>query len=118
MKEKQSNKYDDIEIKLTKWPELTQTPEGAWIRVWDIVFERPLSTTKNLEQISQALSYEDYHVHMEEHQPNQLVVSVVTQAWGWETKVWSATFLLFDKIEQHLGEIKTIQGQERNIWKR
>ncbi|WP_293140175.1 hypothetical protein [Okeania sp. SIO3I5] len=109
----QYNVYDLI---IHNWPKLAQTPDKKWHRTWEIVLKSPVIEPVDLVAYSESLSHEDFLVSVEICDGDRLKVSVTTERWGWEDELYSATYNMFEAIDNLFGTIDTIQGQERDLW--
>jgi hypothetical protein len=109
-------KYSADNIVIHNWAKLTQTTDGKWTRTWNIVLKEKLSDSLNLGSISQTLSHEDFQVNVEIASENSLEVCVITQRWGWEDNLYFSTYKMFEELNSIVGDILTIQGQDRNLW--
>ncbi len=108
--------YSVDDIIIHNWPKLAQTPDKKWHRTWDIILKSPVIEAVDLVAYSQSLSHEDFLVSVEICDGDRLKVSVTTERWGWEDELYSATYNMFEAIDNLFGNIDTIQGQDRELW--
>lgn len=108
-------KYSIHDIKVNKSPNLKELANQKREQTWDIVLKKAIPKKIKLEDISQKLSQKDFDVKVEVKKEKYLTVCVTTlrnlNPYGHDYSVFEI-YKMFDKIEQLLGSIDTIQGQK------
>jgi hypothetical protein len=108
--------YNTDDIVIHNWAKLTQTPEGKWNRIWNIILQKNVSGELDLDTLQKKLSKEDFLIKVNIDNGNNLQISVTTERWGWEDELYFATYKMFEEIDRLFGTIDTIQGQDRDLW--
>ena len=115
-------KYSAENIILNKHPELRQLPNGKWKEIWDIILKTPISRKIDLKDISKKLSSEDIfdkdyecdiQIDIKEEKYLKLCVTLFRDSnpYHHDYSIF-AIYKMFEKIEELLGDIDTIQGQK------
>lgn len=109
------DEYNANSITNRKWPELTQTTDLRWQRIWEINLAEDLNQTIDLNTVEAELSNHEIWVTIK---PNNktLQVTVITDRWGWDDDLIGYSYKLLGILEDRMGEISTIQGQQRDVW--
>lgn len=110
-------KYDTKHLVLLDWPRAQCTTDGRWIRVWKIHFKEILKPDVSMSTLAAEYSGEDFVVSLERQGPRDITAQVITsRRHGESDAVVFANYDLLKKLNDSLGTIETIQGQERDLW--
>lgn len=97
------------------WPQLNQADNGTWIRVWDIVLVDEAISEGSITKLEEELSNEEITISVEVI-CKVLKITVKTLRWGWEDDLIGYSYKILKGVNDIIGEINTIQGQEREVW--
>ena len=110
-------KYDAKSLILVNWPRAECMADGHWLRVWQVHFKEAIAPHISLENLSVALSEDDFCVSLMQDAPDELIVRVATyKRHGESDEVVFANYALLEKLNERIATIATIQGQERDLW--
>lgn len=110
-------KYDETHLVLLDWPRAQRTTDGGWVRMWKIHFKEVINPHISLNHLSVEYSGDDFVVSLDKHGPRDITAQVMTcRRHGESDAVVFANYDLLKKLNDSLGTIETIQGQERDVW--
>jgi hypothetical protein len=99
------------------WPEWVALEGGGLARRWQIELEMP--PREEAIASPEDLGESDLEVEVTHGAtPTQLHVTTSTRGNAWSDELFLfAAYRLFERLEAKFGRIRTIQGQERNLWR-
>ncbi len=107
--------YSNAEVIKNPWPTWVSMADGSWQRQWIFELERPVSDG-SLEGRLRLPSLAVQAVRLKS--PNELEMTVSTTDNPWSDAIFfTAMYRLFQGVEEAFGQIKSIQGQPRNMWR-
>ena len=109
--------YTEKPLVLLNWPRAQYTADGSWLRVWHVHFKDTIDPQFSMESLSTQLSGDDFGISLVQDGSHDVRVHVVThKRHGESDKVVLANYELLVKLNEKIGTIATIQGQERDVW--
>lgn len=109
------NEYTLDNLEDRNWPKLTQTTDFKWQRIWEIELTDNLDSAIDLKMVEEELSNHEIRVKINVIS-SKLSVFVVTDRWGWDDDLIGYSYKILGILENRLGDILTIQGQQKDIW--
>ena len=109
--------YTEKPLVLLNWPRAQYTADGSWLRVWHVHFKDTIDPQFSMESLSTQLSGDDFGISLVQDGSHDVRVHVVThKRHGESDEVVLANYELLVKLNEKIGTIATIQGQERDVW--
>ena len=109
--------YTERPLVLLNWPRAQYTADGSWLRVWHVHFKDTIDPQFSMESLSTQLSGDDFGISLVQDGSHDVRVHVVThKRHGESDEVVLANYELLVKLNEKIGTIATIQGQERDVW--
>jgi len=109
--------YTEKPLVLLNWPRAQYTADGSWLSVWHVHFKDTIDPQFSMESLSTQLSGDDFGISLVQDGSHDVRVHVVThKRHGESDKVVLANYELLVKLNEKIGTIATIQGQERDVW--
>jgi hypothetical protein len=109
--------YTERPLVLLNWPRAQYTADGSWLRVWHVHFKDTIDPQFSMESLSTQMSGDDFGISLVQDGSHDVRVHVVThKRHGESDKVVLANYELLVKLNEKIGTIATIQGQERDVW--
>jgi len=109
--------YTERPLVLLNWPRAQYTADGSWLRVWHVHFKDTIDPQFSMESLSTQLSGDDFGISLVQDGSHDVRVHVVThKRHGESDEVVLANYELLEKLNEKIGTIATIQGQERDVW--
>ena len=109
--------YTEKPLVLLNWPRAQYTADGSWLRVWHLHFKDAIDPQCSMESLSTQLSGDDFGISLVHDGAHDVRVHVVThKRHGESDEVVLANYELLVKLNEKIGSIATIQGQERDLW--
>jgi len=109
--------YTEKPLVLLNWPRAQYTADGSWLRVWHLHFKDAIDPQFSMESLSDQLSGDDFGISLVQDGSHDVRVHVVThKRHGERDEVVLANYELLVKLNEKIGSIATIQGQERDVW--
>ena len=109
--------YTEKPLVLLNWPRAQYTADGSWLRVWHLHFKDAIDPQCSMESLSTQLSGDDCGISLVQDGAHDVRVYVMThKRHGESDEVVLANYELLVKLNEKIGTIATIQGQERDVW--
>lgn len=109
------HEYSADSIFIMNWPACHQTPDKKWRRIWSIELEQAPTDATLLRRAEQALSNDEVSVQIT-NVDKSLTMKVVTGRWCLEDDLIGYAWDILEGVNDIVGKIDTIQGQERDRW--
>jgi hypothetical protein len=107
--------YDSNSIKFPISPKPVQKADGSWVNTWIVLLGVELVDSTKLEEIEQKLSNKEVTVKIVVSE-NQITIEIHTHRWSLEDDLIFYPYKVLREINDNIGEVKTIHGQEKNLW--
>ena len=109
-------KWEEKSIVIHNWPKLIETNDKRWKRTWAIVLKKCIKTSVLIADLERQISTHENKVTIKIEGKQKIMMEVVTERWGWEDDLYFYSYNLLKHVNDVLGEIFLIQGQERDLW--
>jgi hypothetical protein len=109
--------YPEKPLVLLHWPRVQYTADGSWRRVWHLHFKDAIDPQLSMESLSSQLSEDDFGISLAQDGAHDVRVHMAThKRHGESDEVALANYEVLVKLNEKIGTIATIQGQERDVW--
>jgi hypothetical protein len=109
--------YNAKSLVHNRWAPLKRPENGHWQRTWHFAFSDNIPPHLSLEAVSNELSENDFQVTLTQNGAKQMNATVTTIDDGWDDRFFFATYRLFERINEKIGTLQTIEGQDRGLWR-
>jgi hypothetical protein len=92
-----------------------QDGDDNWCLIWHIKTRTEIPDTVDIKSVASALSDNEKQLSIAAD-GNQLKVTIKSRKWSLEGDLYGYYYKAFEIINQHLGEISTIQDSSRDSW--
>ena len=106
--------YDASSIKVGNWPKARKV-NGGWERVWRVELEES-PTPASILGFKPLSDNEGKRATVESEGPGVLL-RVLTSGLEWDDEVILFNQECLKAVEVHLGTIRLVQGQEKDVWR-
>ncbi len=105
--------YKSASVIKNRWPPWIPQPDGSHQRTWHFRFEESVSPTDQ-----HLLDEPDISASITHPAPDSLVITTTTRGNAFSDELFFfASFRLFVKLEELYGRLKSIEGEDRSLWR-
>jgi hypothetical protein len=106
------------EDEVLHWPEMSQLPDGRWIRHWEVVFLQHFVGALDLAKVGRLVTEHDFEVKASQKDERTLTLTVTNVEFAMADHFYFATYRMFERLDAFVGAIDSIAGRPARPWER
>ena len=110
-------RYTKDHIIPVKWGKLFHDESGLWRRDWSIEFVPGHKRSFPLRKFEEICSNDVATVRAAWQRNDTMLVSIISDKWGWDDEVFIFNYRLLRTVELVYGPMSMLEGQARSDWR-